>query len=433
METDWSSISLGDVIDIIHGYGFKGEYFSDKPTPNILLTPGNFRIGGGFKIGKTKYYDGPIDSRFVLDDGDLIITMTDLSKNGDTLGYPAIIPKSISSKIFLHNQRLGKVEILNEKNIDKKFLYYLLCTRNYQRTIVNGASGTTVKHTSPTKIKKYQCRIPSLPIQKRIAYILGTLDDKIELNRQMNRTLEAMSRAIFKSWFVDFDPVYAKMEGRDYPLPAEVMDLFPDELVESELGLIPKGWEVGKVSDFGKVITGKTPTTKNPDYYASDDVPFLKIPDMHDQFFITETTNYLSKTGADSQENKYIPPKSICVSCIATPGLVVMPIQQVQTNQQINSVIPKSELFSNFLLLVLKRKGDEIRLRGSGGSVLRNLNKKNFSQIQVIKPYDDLLDFFDKLISPFFTKIINNQMQNNILSEIRDNLLPKLMSGEIEV
>jgi len=315
--------------------------------------------------------------------------------------------------------------------IDTYYIYYSL-KHNLSRLLSVG-TGSVFPNLSKKDIYGFRLYWPETSKRKFITTQLKILDDKIEINRQMNRTLEAMARAIFKSWFVDFDSVYAKMEGRDYPLPAEVMDLFPDELVESELGLIPKGWEVGKVSDFGKVITGKTPSTKNPDYYFKDEVPFLKIPDMHNQFFITETTNFLSKFGADSQKNKYIPAKSICVSCIATPGLVVMPIEKIQTNQQINSVVPKSELFSNFLLLALKRKGDEIRIRGSGGSVLRNLNKTNFSRIQLLVPSERLIESFEIIVTPIFEKTINNLRQNNTLSVIRDIILPKLMNGEIDV
>ncbi|MEA3327262.1 MAG: restriction endonuclease subunit S [Chloroflexota bacterium] len=315
----------------------------------------------------------------------------------------------------------------NKRNL--RFTYFLL--KSLQLDKMN--SDSAVPGLNRDAAHMLEILIPQLPTQERIADILGTLDDKIELNRQMNHTLEAMARAIFKSWFVDFDPVYAKMEGCEYPLPAEVMDLFPDELVESEMGLIPEGWEIREVSDFGKVITGKTPTTKNPDFYSSEDVPFLKIPDMHNQFFIAGTSNFLSRSGADSQINKYIPPKSICVSCIATPGLVVMSTQQIQTNQQINSLVPKSEMFSNFLLLALKRKGDEIRLRGSGGSVLRNLNKTDFLHIQLLIPNDVLIKYFDSLISPIFDKIVNNKQQNQILSKIRESLLTVLISGVLEV
>ncbi len=207
MRSEWKEITLGDVIDIKHGYAFKGKYFRSEPPGNILLTPGNFAVGGGFKDDKLKYYEGPVPKDFVLTEGDLIVAMTDLSKQGDILGLPAFVPASGDNHRYLHNQRLGKIVIKEPNIIDIRFLFYLMCSEKYRHQILAIATGTTVKHTSPDRIKKFKFRCPPLPEQRAIARILGTLDDKIELNRRMNETLEAMAQALFKSWFVDFDPV----------------------------------------------------------------------------------------------------------------------------------------------------------------------------------------------------------------------------------
>ena len=154
-----SSITLADIVEITHGFAFKGEYFSDTETIDVCMTPGNFLVGGGFKSDKFKYYDGPVDSKYLLDSGDLVVTMTDLSKETDTLGFPAIVPSGNKHR-FLHNQRIGKVFVRREELLDKKYLYYLLCTASYRNEIVASATGTTVKHTSPTKILAYSARLP---------------------------------------------------------------------------------------------------------------------------------------------------------------------------------------------------------------------------------------------------------------------------------
>jgi type I restriction enzyme, S subunit len=172
---------------------------------DILLTPGNFAIGGGFKSDKLKYYNGPVPEEYVLLEGDLLVTMTDLSKSADTLGYPALVPKPLYAR-FLHNQRLGLVTVRDQSRLDKKFLFCLMRTDDYRNEIMASATGTTVKHTSPARILNHQCRIPPIVQQKRIADILCSFDDKIELNQRTNEALEAMARALFKSWFVDFDP-----------------------------------------------------------------------------------------------------------------------------------------------------------------------------------------------------------------------------------
>jgi type I restriction enzyme S subunit len=146
----WTKVTLRDLIEIKHGFAFAGEHIRDVPPGDVLLTPGNFAIGGGFKADKFKYYDGTVPGEFILNADDLLVTMTDLSKTADTLGYPALVPLSVSR--FLHNQRLGKVIIRDGAPVRKDFLYYLLRTKEYRNEVLASATGTTVKHTSPTSL-----------------------------------------------------------------------------------------------------------------------------------------------------------------------------------------------------------------------------------------------------------------------------------------
>ncbi len=285
-------------------------------------------------------------------------------------------------------------------------------------------------------ILKFKLHIPPLEEQRAIAHILGTLDDKIELNRKTNKTLEDMARAIFKSWFVDFDPVRAKMEGRwrrgqSLPgLPAHLFDLFPDRLVDSPLGPIPEGWEIKRLSDVGKIICGKTPPTNITEYYG-DEVPFVTIPDMHGNVFAITTQRKLSNIGASSQANKTLPSGTICVSCIATPGLVVITTEESQTNQQINSVVLDESNQTYYWFWIFRDLGDEIRANGSGGSVLTNLSTGRFSEFRVLAPTNKLRCLYDSCVASLFDKILLNLHESINLSTIRDLLLPKLISGQI--
>src|SRR5690606_16533952 len=146
-----------------------------------------------------------------------------------------------------HNQRIGKVVVREGAPIDASYLYWLFLTADFNRHLFLTATGSKILHTAPSRIEAYEFDLPPLDEQRRIAHILGTLDEKIELNRRMSQTLEEMARALFKSWFVDFDPVRAKADGRDPGLPKHLADLFPDRLVNSELGEIPEGWsEIGR-------------------------------------------------------------------------------------------------------------------------------------------------------------------------------------------
>jgi len=278
MTGEWREVTFAGVMDVKHGYAFPGENIREEPPGDILLTPGNFAIGGGFKADKFKYFDGEVPAEYVLEEGDLLVTMTDLSKQADTLGFPAMVPKTHGAR-FLHNQRLGKILINPNAKIDKRFLYYLLRSTEYRHEVLASATGTTVKHTSPGRILAHKAMLPSLDEQRTIAYILGTLDDKIELNRKMNQTLEAMAQAIFKSWFVDFDPVRAKAEGRDPGLPRDLAALFPDSFEDSELGEIPKGWGKSSVYDFATYINGAAYRAFEPNEERRG-LPIIKIMEL---------------------------------------------------------------------------------------------------------------------------------------------------------
>jgi len=182
----WHVGKLGQYLNIKHGYAFKGEYITTEETDKILLTPVNFKIGGGFNDSKYKYYsDEYYLDEYVLKKRDLTVTMTDLSKEGDTLGYPAFIPEA-KGKVFLHNQRIGKVET---DKIDKTFLYFLLCRREYRSHILGTASGSTVRHTSPSRICEYSFAIPDFQLINKFSDVATVIIDKILINFEQIQTL----------------------------------------------------------------------------------------------------------------------------------------------------------------------------------------------------------------------------------------------------
>ena len=312
---------------------------------------------------------------------------------------------------------------------DTRFASYLLRTVDFRSC----SDKSSVPGVNRNDLHRIPVLLPPLPEQKAIAHSLGTLDDKIELNRQMNATLEAMAQALFQSWFVDFDPVRAKLDGRKPAgLDAATAALFPSHFQDSPLGHIPQGWIMKTIGEIGNVVCGKTPSTAVSDYYGND-VPFITIPEMHGNVFAASTSRKLSHAGAQSQANKTLPPGSICVSCIATPGLVVITSENSQTNQQINSVIPHESNETYFWYWVMTGLGAEIAASGSGGSVLTNLSKGRFETLQVIKPPHDLIRAYHTSVRPHFENILANTHQSRTLATMRDAMLPKLLSGEVTI
>lgn len=339
--------------------------------------------------------------------------------------------------------------VLRGKNqiLDTKFLYYFLIQDHIVEKLQTIAEHSTSAYPSirPSDIGSLELGFPPLSEQQAIACILGTLDDKIELNRQMNKTLEEMARAIFKSWFVDFLPVRAKMAARTQAggLKPEIAALFPDSFEpacrgghgagrDSKLGEIPRGWSIIEVGGIGNVVCGKTPPTKDSENYGGE-IPFITIPDMHGKVFVTSTASSLSEKGAGTQSAKLLPKYAVCVSCIATPGLVSITSQPSHTNQQINSIICYKDISPFWCYFAMKSLRYEIITGGSGGSATLNLNKGDFSKLRLIKPKPDIMHTFHATVNPLFARILNNEYESRTLTALRDTLLPRLISGELRV
>ncbi len=416
MPTTWTKNKFSNLFKIKHGYAFRGEYFSDVPTINILLTPGNFAIGGGFQSTKMKYYDGPIPQEYVLKSGDLIVTMTDLSKQGDTLGYPAVIPDNSNYK-YLHNQRIGLIE-RKSNDIDLKYLFYLMRTNTYQRFVVGSASGATVKHTSPDRICNYEVNIPDNTTQSKIASVLSAYDDLIENDEKRIKTLEEMAQNIYTEWFVKFKfPAYEKVKMVDS---------------KTSYGMIPAEWEVKKLKQIGKVITGKTPPTSNLENFNGE-VLFIKTPDIHSNIFILETEQNLSEIGSNTQTLKLLPEKTVIVSCIGTLGVVSITSKPSQTNQQINALILNDISDYCFYYIFAKGLKQQLAGLGSNGATMGNVNKDKFENIKIIYPSEEIRKVFFNITSNLFDEILLLQKQNKNLSKTRDLLIPQLVTGKREL
>jgi type I restriction enzyme S subunit len=427
MSSEWRECSIGDLVNVKHGFAFSGEHITKDHGKCVLVTPGNFEIGGGFKEGNAKYFHGLYPEEFVFAPGDLIVTMTDLSKTADTLGYSAKIPRE-GNKIYLHNQRIGKV-IAKSSNANLDFLYWVMRHKDYRNLVVSTATGSTVRHTSPSRILAYSFLLPPPSQQQAIAHILGTLDDKIELNRKTNETLEAMAKALFKSWFVDFDPVRAKTEGRPTGLPAEISDLFPDSFEDSELGEIPSGWRDGEIQDVADL---------NPENWGSRNQPIkIRYLDLASvKYGRTDNLEEYEWEDAPSRARRILKKGDTVVGTVR-PGngsYCLIGEDGITGSTGFAVLRPKARVDDAFVYLGSCSKDNIDRLAHlADGGAYPAVRPELVAQTPVVIPSRQVLDHFSSYVSPLFANAGERERESKVLCHLRDTLLPKLISGELRI
>lgn len=401
---------LSDFIKVKHGFAFKGEDFSSTPTKDILVTPGNFAIGGGFKDDKLKYYDGPVSADYVLRAGDLIVTMTDLSVDADTLGYPALVPDEQGCR-YLHNQRVGLVQ-KEKEGVDLGYLYYLMRTREYQSYVVSTASGSTVRHTSPDRISAFVHDFPSLPMQKKISQILGAYDKKIENNNRIIKNLEDILQTIFDEWFIKFR--------------------FPDHggvtMVDSgtEFGATPVGWEV---KTFGDIAIDKRQQVdpnlvdKNTPYIGLEHIPRNSI--------------VMSGWGnaSDVVSTKLLFEKGDVLFGKIRPYLhkvIIACMSGITSSDTI--VISASEKKYSALVLMMASSINFVShaTATSQGTQMPRADWKSLAKYPIVIPNSKILNSFNNIAERLFEEMNRLMFQNRNLATSRDLLIPRLVINNLE-
>lgn len=384
-------MKLKDVATIKHGFPYKGEYFTDVPTKNILLTPTNFTLKGGFQYAN-RYYsnEGEMPEEFILHKDDLIVTMTDLSKEIDTIGYGALIPDD-PNHIFLHNQRIGLVTIFNPI-VDKYYLYWLMRTKFYQRTIAGASNGATVHHTSPDRILSFNWIFPSLDNQKKIASILSAYDSQIENNKKRIKLLEQMAENLYKEWFVRF-----RFPGH--------------ETAEFERG-VPKGWRIEKLGNVANIRTGKC---------NREDAEEGGIFPLFDRSHEVKKSN----TWLMDCEAIIVPGEGTSFTPRYYEG-------KFNLHQRCYCVEPRQKGTGKFLFYMLMFNKAYF-LSVATGATVPSLRQNNFTKMKFIMPSFDLCRQYDKHISLFFAEIDSLSKQVETLTHQRDLLLPRLMSGKLNI
>ncbi len=324
---------------------------------------------------------------------------------------------------------------------DTDYAYYLTKWEGVSGYAISQMTGTSGRQRVPSEaLDHLKVLLPPLPEQRAIAHILGTLDDKIELNRKQNETLEAMARALFKAWFVDFEPVRAKMEGRwqrgqSLPgLPAHLYDLFPDRLVESELGEIPEGWRHSTIGEEVTVCGGSTPSTKEPEFWEGGqhcwatpkDLSALKFP------VLLDTDRKITDAGLAKISSGLLPVGTVLLSSRAPIGYLAITEIPTAINQGFIAMKCDGALPNVYVLQWCRQSMDAI-VGNANGSTFQEISKSNFRPLQVVVPSDLVLASFTRSAGSLYRQLAENEREARSLAQLRDTLLPKLISGELRV
>ena len=394
----YEKIEIGQLVALSQGFAINkktNHHISDEPTNLHLLRIGDMK-DGNFSI----FVKNTIPEKFIAKESDIIFTRT---------GQVGLVFRKQYGVV--HNNCFT-VTTIDEDILLQEFIYYALQEKSFYEEAVSRATGAAQPDLSHAEFNSIQIYLPPIESQRKITNILNAYDILIENNKKQIKLLEEAAERLYREWFVDLHfPGYENTEIIDG---------------------VPEGWKKQKISEFGEIITGKTPSTTKKQYYGGN-IPFVKIPDMHNCVYPIVTEFTLTTEGANTQKNKFIPKNGIMVSCIATVGLVNIAIETCQTNQQINSIVLNDEQDLYYTYFTMKRLKALLEGVGSNGATMTNVNKTKFGNLEVLYPGNNLRkDYFD-YCKPIFEKIYALSIGVHKLSQVRDGLLPKLMSGEIEV
>ena len=422
MSSDWPHVKLGSLADFQEGYV--------NPSQR-----------------EPSYFDGPVKWLRATDLNDGLVTNTSrtLSDKGfnsagksAVLFEPGTLAISKSGTIgrlgLLGDHMCGNRAVINIKpkpNSVPRYLFFVL--RHLRPTIETLAEGSVQKNLYVSTLSKLDVPAPSKGLQQAIADMLGVLDDRITLLRETNTTLEAIAQALFKSWFVDFDPVYAKMQGRaPEGMNEATATLFPDSFEESELGPVPKGWSTISFRDSINVIGGGTPKTSVPEYWGGD-IPWFSVVDAPGAFdvFVVDTEKHITEAGLNGSSTKLLPVGTTIISARGTVGRLALTGCPMAMNQSCYGLRGKAG-DQYFTYLSTTQLVEQLKQRAHG-SVFDTITQETFAGVSIFYPSVELIGAFERLVEPLMLRIRENLMQVNSLASMRNTLLPRLISGQLSL
>jgi type I restriction enzyme S subunit len=391
--SDWAGLTIGEALRIKHGFAFPGAGFGVDPSMPQVLTPGNFALSGGFQPAKPKSYVGQYPSEFLLSSSEVVVTMTDLSKSGDTLGFAAQLP---NGEKFLHNQRIGLVEVLDETKIDARFFQYLTRTAGYRSHILGTASGSTVRHTSPRRICDYRAVVPPVEEQQAIAEVLGALDDKIAANTALASSADSMLATEFRARL-------HRAGARDKALAA-----------------------------IANVVLGGTPSRARLDYWINGTIPWLNSGTVN-ATRIVEPSELITPEALANSSAKLMPGGATLLAITgATLGQIARLEMTASGNQSIVGVWSDDVDLNTWLYFAIQWRLDDLLARATGAAQ-QHVSKGDVEQLAVPVPSQSVLKEFGGVATPVLKIAATAERENQTLAATRDALLPQLMSGQLRV
>lgn len=402
MESKWIEIPLGEYAKINMGQSPKSEFYNESEEGTPFLQ-GNKTFGNIF----------PYFEKYTT-------KITKLAEKNEVL----FSVRAPVGQINIAPQQLcigrGLASLSSSNNI---FLYYLL---KYNQNRYEGfSSGTVFSSINKTTLNKIPVNIPNSETQEKISSFLWSLDSKIELNNQMIDTLEEMASTLFKRWFVDFE--FPDENGNPYKSSG-------GKMIDSELGEIPEGWGIGKLSDYGDVVGGGTPSKKKQEYYDNGTVSWITPKDLSELkvMFIEKGKLSITEEALKKSSAKLVPKGTVLFSSRAPIGYMAIAKNSLTTNQGFKSIVPNDSMSSFFIYLWLKGNLEMIKSLGTG-STFKEVSGGTMKNIDTVIPKSKKLFQFDEIIVPVFKLIEKCESENSSLIDTRDTLLPKLLSGELEV
>ena len=409
----FKQVRLGDYFKFEKGLGYKGEFLAEESSVGLVGIDSQVP-GGGYKENSEKPYSGPYKSEHVVDSGDVIVAATDITQDGSVLGSTLMIPESTNYETLIYSGDVMKVIPLNPDEFGLEYFYNLYRVEKYRKKVAYGDTGTTVRRLSEDGISEQLVPLPDLPTQIAINEIISLIDQQIANNRALSRNLEALAQSVFKSWFIDFDPVHANKNGeKPFGMDAETANLFPDSFVKSELGDIPKGWKVSKLGDLVNLSWGDTKTTK-ASYVANGFLAYSASgPDGYlKKFDYDEMGIVLSAIGANCGATWLAIGKWSCIKNT---------IRIIEKNSNLHYIPYVFQLTSNKEFWPKR------------GSAQPFIGQEETRGIEVVDPEQELVAQYATLTNSLFVSISTLALENSHLSELQKTLIPNFVDGFLKL